>query len=201
MSPSQLLVIFALLNLNTRLVFGQTTIDCQRPPQLVDPALCCKDGGRDQVSEQCTQRILGTANGQKAGAPPSLDTAACLAECILTSSKYIDGPQTLNLANIRSDLSAKFSNDTLYVETMTMAYSKCEPQSQRRLAVIMQQQQQAQQQQQQPQQQQPRCSPFSAIVLGCTYMEYFKNCPAHRWTQNAQCALAKAYVTQCGLGA
>jgi len=91
------------------------------------------------------------------------------------------------------------------VEAMTMAYSKCEPQSQRRLAMILQQQQQQLQQQQslqqQPQQQQPRCSPFSAIVLGCTYMEYFKNCPDHRWTQNAQCALAKAYVTQCGLGA
>lgn len=35
MSPSQLLVIFASLALNTRLVFGQATIDCQRPPQLV----------------------------------------------------------------------------------------------------------------------------------------------------------------------
>jgi len=82
---------------------------------------------------------------------------------------------------------------------MTMAFSKCEPQSQRRLAMIMQQQQQVQQQK--TQQQQPRCSPFSAIVLGCTYMEYFKNCPDHRWTPNAQCTLAKAYVTQCGLGA
>ncbi|XP_016979454.1 uncharacterized protein LOC108044820 [Drosophila rhopaloa] len=197
MSPSQIFLISVLLGvaLNTFQVFGQTTIDCQRPPQLVDPALCCRDGGRDQMSEQCAQRILGAASGQKQGGPPSLDTAACLAECILTSSKYIEEPQKLNLANIRSDLSAKFSNDTLYVEAMTMAYSKCEPQSQRRLAMFLQQQQQ--QTQQQPQ----RCSPFSAIVLGCTYMEYFKNCPDHRWTQNAQCALAKAYVTQCGLGA
>nr|XP_016928409.1 uncharacterized protein LOC108008977 [Drosophila suzukii] len=205
MSPSQVLLISVLLGLNSYHVFGQTTIDCQRPPQLVDPSLCCRDGGRDQVSEQCAQRILGAASGQKPGGPPSLDTAACLAECILTSSKYIEEPQKLSLANIRSDLSAKFSNDSVYVEAMTMAYSKCEPQSQRRLAMILQQQQQQLQQQQslkqQPQQQQPRCSPFSAIVLGCTYMEYFKNCPDHRWTQNAQCALAKAYVTQCGLGA
>ncbi|XP_017068945.1 uncharacterized protein LOC108106428 [Drosophila eugracilis] len=192
MSPSLVFVILVLLGLNTYQVFSQTTIDCQRPPQLVDPALCCRDGGRDQVAEQCAQRILGTANGQKPGGPPSLETAACLAECILTSSKYIEEPQKLNLANIRSDLSAKFSNDSAYVDAMTMAYSKCEPQSQRRLAMI---------QQQQSQQQQQRCSPFSAIVLGCTYMEYFKNCPDHRWTQNAQCALAKAYVTQCGLGA
>ncbi|XP_017038831.1 uncharacterized protein LOC108086434 [Drosophila ficusphila] len=199
MSPSQVLLISVLLgvSLNTLPVFGQTTIDCQRPPQLVDPALCCRDGGRDQVSEQCAQRILGAVNGQKPGGPPSLDTAACLAECILTTSKYIEEPQKLNLDNIRSDLSARFSNDSVYVETMTMAFSKCEPQSQRRLAMILQQQSQ----QQQGQQQKPRCSPFSAIMLGCTYMEYFKNCPDHRWTQNAQCALAKAYVTQCGLGA
>ncbi|XP_017124450.1 uncharacterized protein LOC108144274 [Drosophila elegans] len=194
MSLSQLFLLPVLLGvaLNIGHVLGQTTIDCQRPPQLVDPALCCRDGGRDQVTEQCAQRILGAANGQKQGGPPSLDTAACLAECIMKSNKYIDEPQKLNLDNIRSDLSTKFSNDTAYVEAMTMAFSKCEPQSQRRLAMILQQQQQ---------QQQPKCSPFSAIVLGCTYMEYFKNCPDHRWTQNAQCALAKAYVTQCGLGA
>jgi len=28
------------------------------------------------VSEQCVQRILGAASGQKPGGPPSLDTAA-----------------------------------------------------------------------------------------------------------------------------
>ncbi|KAH8380823.1 hypothetical protein KR200_001696 [Drosophila serrata] len=199
MSPTQTLLISICLGLVTQ-VLGQTTIDCQRPPQLVDPALCCKDGGRDQLVDQCAQRILGTAKNN--GGPPSIDSAACLAECILTSSKYLEEPQKLNLNNIRSDLSAKFSNDSVYVEAMTMAFSKCEPQSQRRLAVILQQQQQQQQAQQKPQQApQQRCSPFSAIVLGCTYMEYFKNCPEHRWTQNAQCSLAKAYVTQCGLGA
>ncbi|KAH8321492.1 uncharacterized protein Obp47b [Drosophila bipectinata] len=197
MSPSQILLISVLLGvtLYSQQVVGQAAINCQRPPQLVDPALCCKDGGRDQVADQCAQKILGAGNGQKPAGPPSLETAACLAECILTTSNYIEGSQKLQLENIRSDLSAKFSNDSGFVEAMTMAYSKCEPQSQRRLAVIMQQLQQ-----QQPQQQQ-RCSPFSAIVLGCTYMEYFKNCPDHRWTQNAECALAKAYVTQCGLGA
>ncbi|KAH8373009.1 hypothetical protein KR009_010150 [Drosophila setifemur] len=219
MSLSQILLISVLfvVMLNSRQVLGQTTINCQRPPQLVDPALCCKDGGRDQVAEQCAQKILGAPNGQKTAGPPSLETAAvrfidqmfeimklksslcsiqCLAECILTSAQYIQEPQKLRLDTIRSDLSAKFSNDSAYVEAMTMAFSKCEPQSQRRLATVLQQQQI-----QQPQQQQPRCSPFSAIVLGCTYMEYFKNCPEHRWTQSPECALAKSYVTQCGLGA
>nr|XP_017027425.1 uncharacterized protein LOC108078234 [Drosophila kikkawai] len=200
MSPIQTLLISVCLGFVTQ-ISGQTAIDCQRPPQLVDPALCCKDGGRDQLVDQCAQRILGAA--KTTGGPPSIDSAACLAECILKSSKYLEDPQKLNLNNIRSDLSAKFSNDSVYVEAMTMAFSKCEPQSQRRLAMILQQQQQQQQQAQQQNQQasQQRCSPFSAIVLGCTYMEYFKNCPEHRWTQNAQCALAKAYVTQCGLGA
>jgi len=108
----------------------------------------------------------------------------------LTTSKYKQAPKQLNLEAIRSDLSMKFSNDSAYVEAMTAAYTKCEPQSQRRLAAI-----------QQLNPQQPKCSPFAAIVLGCTYMEYFKNCPAHRWTQNAECALAKTFVTQCGLGA
>lgn len=84
----------------------------------------------------------------------------------------------------------RFANDTGFVEAMTNAYTKCEPQSKRRLAMI-----------QQMNPQQPKCSPFAAIVLGCTYMEYFKNCPAHRWTESAECTLAKTFVTQCGLGA
>lgn len=96
----------------------------------------------------------------------------------------------LNLDVIRKDLSMKFSNDSGFVEAMTTAYSKCEPQSKRRLAVILQMNPK-----------QPKCSPFAAIVLGCTYMEYFKNCPAHRWTESAECSLAKSFVTQCGLGA
>lgn len=96
----------------------------------------------------------------------------------------------LNMDVIRNDLSMKFSNDSGFVEAMTTAYTKCEPQSKRRLAVILQMNPK-----------QPKCSPFAAIVLGCTYMEYFKNCPAHRWTESAECSLAKSFVTQCGLGA
>ncbi|KAL7735604.1 hypothetical protein ACLKA6_009563 [Drosophila palustris] len=172
--------------------FGQA-IDCQRPPRLVDPALCCRDGGRDPIAENCARQFMGNGNGngQANNAPPSLEAATCLAECILTTSKYKQDANQLNLNVIRNDLSMKFANDSAYVEAMTNAFSKCEPQSQRRLAAI----------QQLNVQQQPKCSPFSAIVLGCTYMEYFKNCPAQRWTQSAECALAKTFVTQCGLGA
>ncbi|XP_017837941.1 uncharacterized protein LOC108596554 isoform X2 [Drosophila busckii] len=169
------------------LVYGQT-IDCQRPPRL-DPAQCCRDGGRDMVAEKCAQKIIGPPTGQMNG-PPSPEAATCVAECILTTAQYLQEAQKLNAANIRNDLVNKFSNDTAYVEAMVTAFTKCEPQAQRRLAVI-----------QQYNQQQPKCSPFSALLLGCTYMEYFKNCPAHRWTQNAECTLAKTFVTQCGLGA
>ncbi|XP_064547942.1 uncharacterized protein Obp47b [Drosophila montana] len=165
-------------------------IDCQRPPQLVDPALCCRDGGRDQIAEKCAEQVIGTANGQQNSGPPSIDAATCLADCILTTAQYKQEPKTLNLEVVRKDLSMKFSNDTAYVEAMTAAFTKCEPQAQRRLAAI-----------QQFNPKQPKCSPFAAIVLGCTYMEYFKNCPAQRWTQSAECELAKTFVTQCGLGA
>lgn len=41
--------------------------------ELKDPARCCQDGGRDQIAEQCTQKIMG--NGQKNNGPPSLETA------------------------------------------------------------------------------------------------------------------------------
>ncbi|KAH8280439.1 hypothetical protein KR018_007321 [Drosophila ironensis] len=205
MSYNQILLVSAVLlgvGLNSFRVLAQTTINCQRPPQLVDPALCCKDGGRDQVTEQCTQKILGAPTAQKLTRPPSLETAACLAECTLTTSNYIQQPQQVMVDTIRSDLTAKFSNDTDFVNAMTTAFQKCELQSQRRLAVIMQQMQRQQQERPQAQQQQQQsCSPFSAILLGCTYMEYFKNCPKDRWTPSAECALAKAYVTQCGLGA
>ncbi|EDW02396.1 uncharacterized protein LOC6561182 [Drosophila grimshawi] len=190
MATSHNLVAFLLLGfVFSPFVIGQT-IDCQRPPQLVDPSLCCRDGGRDQNAEKCAERIMRTANGQPNVAPPSLDAATCVAECILTTAQYKQHPTTLNLDVIRKDLAMKFSNDSAYVEAMTSAFAKCEPQSQRRLAAI-----------QQLNPQQPKCSPFAAIVLGCTFMEYFKNCPADRWTQSAECELAKTYVTQCGLGA
>ncbi|XP_062132159.1 uncharacterized protein LOC133842884 [Drosophila sulfurigaster albostrigata] len=188
MSAIHIIGTFILLTLNS-FVFGQT-IDCQRPPKLVDPATCCRDGGRDQIAENCALQIMGANNGQQNNGPPSMDAATCLAECILTTSKYQQAPKQLNLAHIRNDLTMKFSNDSAFVEALTAAYAKCEPQSQRRLTAI-----------QQMSPQQPKCSPFAAIVLGCAYMEYFKNCPTDRWTQSADCALAKTFVTQCGLGA
>lgn len=79
---------------------------------------------------------------------------------------------------------------------MVESYKKCEPSVQRKL--------QAFKQMPLPPHlaaQNVGCSPFGGMLLGCTYMEYFKNCPAHRWTNNAQCALAKQFVMQCGLGA
>ncbi|XP_017868129.1 PREDICTED: uncharacterized protein LOC108617024 [Drosophila arizonae] len=184
MWSSKNIVVFVLLGYGS-IAYGQT-IDCQKPPPLLDPALCCRDGGRDQIAEKCTEKVVGTANGQQNNGPPTLDTATCLADCILTTSQYKREPKSLNLEHIRNDLTAKFPNDTLYVEAMTAAFTKCEPEAQRRLAAI-----------QQFNPKQPKCSPFSAIVLGCTYMEYFKNCPSHRWTQSPQCVMAKTFVTQC----
>lgn len=40
---------------------------------LKDPARCCQDGGRDQIAEQCTQKIMG--NGQQINGPPTLEAA------------------------------------------------------------------------------------------------------------------------------
>ncbi|XP_065369988.1 uncharacterized protein LOC135962150 [Calliphora vicina] len=167
-------------------------IDCQRPPQLVDPSKCCLDGGRDEITEVCAQRMGIT--GRPSDAPPTVETATCLAECILSESKYMQKPETLDLSTIKSDLQSKFANDTIYAETMAEAFQKCQPNAQRKMKafkqiplgnVALQR----------------GCSPFAGMVLGCTYMEYFKNCPAHRWTENAECSLAKQFVTQCSLGA
>lgn len=103
-------------------------------------------------------------------------------------------PDTLDMSNIKADLYNKFSNDTVYAETMFEAFRKCQPTAQRKITALMQI----------PKSNlavQRGCSPFAGMVLGCAYMEYFKNCPRHRWTENAECALAKQFVTQCALGA
>lgn len=103
-------------------------------------------------------------------------------------------PETLDLDAIRADLFAKFSNDTIYADTMAEAFKNCQPNAQRKMKAFKQM----------PlgnEALQRGCSPFAGIVLGCTYMEYFKNCPANRWTENAECNLAKQFVTQCSLGA
>ncbi|XP_053965408.1 uncharacterized protein LOC128867867 isoform X1 [Anastrepha ludens] len=169
-------------------------IDCQRPPRLVDPSLCCKDGGRDRTTEACAQRM--GIGGQHNNGPPTVEKATCFAECILKETQYMQVPEKLNYDAMRAHLQNKFSNDSAYVETMMQAYRKCEPVVQQKLQVFKQT---------------PLrggaaalrrgCSPYSGMLLGCSYMEYFKNCPAHRWTDNEQCALAKQFVTQCGLGA
>ncbi|KAI8127369.1 hypothetical protein FF38_07479 [Lucilia cuprina] len=167
-------------------------IDCQRPPQLVDPAQCCLDGGRDEVTEACARRMGIT--GQASDAPPTVETATCLAECILTEAKYMQKPESLDLSVIQTDLQTKFANDTIYANTMADAFRKCQPNAQRKMKAFKQI----------PLGNaalQRGCSPFAGMVLGCTYMEYFKNCPAHRWTESAECNLAKQFVTQCALGA
>ena len=103
-------------------------------------------------------------------------------------------PERLEISNIKADLYDKFSNDTIYAETMSEAFRRCQPTAQRKMEALKQI---------------PlgnaalerACSPFAGMVLGCAYMEYFKNCPVHRWTENAECAMAKQFVTQCALGA
>jgi len=102
--------------------------------------------------------------------------------------------EKLSLDNINKDLTKKFSNDTMYVKAMHEAYTKCFPHTQKKMQAFRQM---------------PLaktlpkrgCSPFSGMLLGCTYMEYFKNCPSNRWTENSDCALAKQFVEKCGLGA
>ncbi|XP_005186920.1 uncharacterized protein LOC101898675 [Musca domestica] len=167
-------------------------IDCQRPPQLVDPATCCKDGGRDDVTEKCALRMGIT--GQPTDPQPSVATATCLAQCILTESKYMNTADSIDLTAIRTDLQTKFSNDSEYANVMFEAFRKCQPNTERKLQAFKQL----------PMGRsilQRGCSPFAGMLLGCTYMEYFKNCPAHRWTESAECSLAKQFVTQCSLGA
>ncbi|XP_012162233.1 uncharacterized protein LOC101458959 [Ceratitis capitata] len=169
-------------------------IDCQRPPRLVDPAQCCKDGGRDQIVEACAQR-MGLAS-QRGNGPPTVEAATCFAECILKQLQYMQEPEKINYEAMRKHLQMKFSNDTIYVNTMLQAYQKCEPSVQQKMQILKQT---------------PLgggaaalrrgCSPFSGMLLGCTYMEYFKNCPAHRWNENEQCALAKQFVTKCSFNA
>ncbi|XP_037949185.1 uncharacterized protein LOC119686211 [Teleopsis dalmanni] len=167
-------------------------IDCQRPPQLIDPSLCCKDGGRDEITENCAKRMGIT--GQPSDPAPTVETATCLAECIITESKYMQKPEQLEFDNIRNDLYTKFNNDTIYAEAMLKSFQRCQPNAVRKMQAFRQM----------PLGNaavQRGCSPYASILLGCTYMEYFKNCPAHRWTENADCALAKQFVVQCALGA
>lgn len=117
-----------------------------------------------------------------------------MAQCILTESKYLSAPESLDLAAIQTDLQTKFSNDSQYVEAMVQAFRKCQPNTERKLQAFKQM----------PMGRsalQRGCSPFAGMLLGCTYMEYFKNCPAHRWTESPECSLAKQFVTQCSLGA
>ncbi|XP_067633909.1 uncharacterized protein Obp47b isoform X2 [Eurosta solidaginis] len=158
-----------------------------------DPTLCCKNGGRDQSIESCAQRMGMMDQGNNA--PPTMETATCFAECILKQLKYMEEPEKLNFESIQTQLQSKHSNDTVYVDTMMNAYHSCEPVVHEKIKIL---------------QKIPLggaaafrrgCSPFSGMMLGCTYMEYFKNCPAHHWTENEQCALAKRFVTQCSLGA
>ncbi|XP_036344368.1 uncharacterized protein LOC118753727 [Rhagoletis pomonella] len=167
--------------------------DCQRPPRLVDPTLCCKDGGYDQTTEVCGKRmgIIGKGNH----GPPTVEKATCFAECILRELHYIQEPEKLNYETMQTDMQAKYGNDTVFVDTMMGAFRKCEPDVQQKLQAFKQMTLLGA-----AAALRRGCSPFSGMLLGCTYMEYFKNCPAHRWTETKECALAKRFVTQCALG-
>nr|QIS77197.1 OBP4 [Episyrphus balteatus] len=164
-------------------------IDCNRPPPLVDPQMCCTDGGRDEVSEKCAKRFdISDTHSQ---ARMNIETATCLAECVLTESNYLIG-QDLNIAAIQADLQEKFPQDPGYVEAMIKSYQKCTPIAQRKLeelrrsplgSIAFQR----------------KCSPFSGIILGCTYTEYFHNCPAKHWNASEQCEIAKAFLQKCSV--
>ncbi|XP_054090142.1 uncharacterized protein LOC105209254 [Zeugodacus cucurbitae] len=169
-------------------------IDCRRPPQLVQPNLCCKGGDSVPSLKTCAQR-LGVNLEDQTGAIP-LQTAACFAECIVKESQYITEPEKVNFEALQTYLQTKSDNDTTYVDTMMTAYKKCELAAQQRMQMF----------QQIPYgggaiAQRRICSPFYGILLSCVHMEYFMNCPAQRWNENEECALAKQFVKQCTVGA
>lgn len=103
----------------------------------------------------------------------------------------MSAPEKINFEAVQNYLQSKSGNDTTYVDTMMAAYRKCESVAQQRMQVIREMSfgggALAQRQ----------CSLFSGILLSCVHMEFFMNCPAHRWTDNEECALAKQFVTQC----
>ncbi|XP_018803955.1 PREDICTED: uncharacterized protein LOC108978251 [Bactrocera latifrons] len=167
-------------------------IDCRRPPQLVQPSLCCKNEERAAVMETCAQR-LGLSFEKQKGAT-ALEDVTCFAECIVKELQHLSAPEKINFEAVQKYLQTKSGNDTTYVDTMLTAYRKCVSVAQQRMQVIKQHSLgggvfalRS-------------CSPFSGILLSCVHMEYFMNCPANRWTDNAECALAKQFVTQCAIG-
>ncbi|XP_055920659.1 uncharacterized protein LOC129952205 [Eupeodes corollae] len=166
-------------------------IDCNRPPPLVDPQTCCTDGGRDEVSEKCAQKFGISLSDKLAQARMNIETATCVAECVLTESKYLVG-QNLNIAAIKADMIDKFPEDPGYVEAMIKSYQKCTPIAQQKLeelrksplgGIAFQR----------------KCSPLSGIILGCTYTQYFHNCPARHWNPSEQCEIAKQFLQKCSV--
>ncbi|KAL5286323.1 Obp47b family protein [Megaselia abdita] len=160
-------------------------INCNQPPPMVDPHTCCQDGGRDEVADVCAEKW-----GIKENTPPDMETAACLADCILKETSFSDGTK-LNNQQIRLHLRGKFSNDTDYTDAMIASFERCGPAAAHKMEELRKM---------------PfgetmlarnKCTPYAGLVLGCTYMEYFKNCPASKWTSSRECNMAKEYVKKC----
>lgn len=114
------------------------------------------------------------------------------------------------MAAIKGDLQRKFATDPDYISVMEAAFSKCGSVGKKHalkvnksayntatFSSLAQRQLAAMQNAMPPGSPKRGCSPLSGLILGCSYKEFFENCPASKWTSNAECNAVQAYMKKC----
>ncbi|CAD7078043.1 unnamed protein product [Hermetia illucens] len=171
---------------------AQEAVDCTKPPPFVNPHHCCKDPPPSEIAQKCSTKLGVPLRTDKAPdmehQQPDIGAITCFAECVLTESKYLNDGK-LDMAAIKGDLQRKFATDPDYISVMEAAFSKCGSVAQRQLAAM--------QNAMPPGSPKRGCSPLSGLILGCSYKEFFENCPASKWTSNAECNAVQAYMKKC----
>ncbi|XP_055387463.1 general odorant-binding protein 66-like [Condylostylus longicornis] len=166
--------------------------ECSSPPPMVDPHACCLDPGPNAIAKSCAKLyglpVPGEAPNLNAP-PPSIDSTVCFAECIMKESKFLKNG-VFDVNAMTTSIKNEFKNDTNYANVMIKAFTVCSETASKKFEAlkklpiaenIMK----------------SRCDPIPGVILGCTYTEYFKNCPSDRWVLHPMCEAAKKYVRNC----
>lgn len=138
-------------------------IDCNNPPQS-DPDQCCKTPTffKDDIILNCENQIKAKKNNL---------TTECIANCLLSGGKALNGNGSINKDTLTS-LLIKQTGDSVWNKALTTAVNICTEEGAKRAADFENATKGNQ------------CGPLPLFTIDCVYMQLFKNCPNDRWSSS-----------------
>uniref|UniRef100_W8C9N6 OBP47-like domain-containing protein n=1 Tax=Ceratitis capitata TaxID=7213 RepID=W8C9N6_CERCA len=190
---------------------NNATVDCTKPPRFVPPHLCCPvpDLNTEELMEQC-------ADYAKLGPPPPPPPMGnrgppprggphrhgphhhpCLTECIFNQTGVLDATRELNVDKFSELLDTAVKDNEEMAAIMEESFETCSAKAAEFKVKIAEKAKDPGFAERMAQHKSLNCSPLAAMIMACTSMETFKNCPTSSWNDSVECNTARDFVKAC----